>query len=284
MRDVVRDECRFEIAADGLTPTAVTHLTRDALGTIDFANLATVKTLLKRFFSAERWTVDDNDALAAAVGPGEGWWQRELDDRFVFEYGWRAGTFCLALSRMGAAPQHDTPTTPRSEGPPDLAATFDGPVVPEATPNPRTIRFVTPPIHDGPSRWYASATDVDDPSVARLFVAFAEIANVLVGPDFVAIGLRRPDAWEQLLDPMLRVVTAEFVPTTVHAARQTRPTSQRVTDPRMRLRRPKRARTHSTERGASSARCNPTDRTISNVSLPRSPRPNPPNAKSRHAS
>ena len=133
----------------------------------------------------------------------------------MFEHGWRAGTFCLALSRMGAAPQHDTPTTPRSEDPPDLAATFDGPVVPEATPNPRTIRFVTPPIHDGPSRWYASATDVDDPRVARLFAAFAEIANVLVGPDFVAIGLRRPDAWEQLLDPMLRVVTAEFAPTTV---------------------------------------------------------------------
>jgi hypothetical protein len=222
MPDVVRDECRFEIAADGLTPTAVTHLTRDALGTIEFDNLATVKTLLKDFFSAERWTVADDDALAAVVGPGAGWWRQELDDRFVFEYGWRAGTFRLALSRIGgapqAAPQHDTPTTARSEDPPDLAATFDGPVVPEATPNPRTIRFVTPPIHDGPSRWYPSATDVDDPRVARLFAAFAEIANVLVGPDFVAIGLRRPDAWEQLLDPMLRVVTAEFVSSTVHAA------------------------------------------------------------------
>jgi hypothetical protein len=222
MSEVVRDECRFEIAADGLTPTAVTHLTRDALGTIDLDNLATVKTLLKRFFSAERWTVADDDALAAVVGPGEGWWRQELDDRFVFEYGWRAGSFCLALSWMGGDPQpdpqHDTPNTARSEDPPDLAATFEGPVVPEATPNPRTIRFVTPPIHDGPSRWYASATDVDDPRVARLFAAFAEVANVLVGPDFVAIGLRRPDAWEQLLDPMLRVVTAEFAPTTVHAA------------------------------------------------------------------
>jgi HEAT repeat protein len=84
--------------------------------------------------------------------------------------------------------------------------------VPEATPNPRTIRFITPPIHDGPSRWYASAVDADDPRVAQLFAASSQVANVLVGPTFVAIGLHRPDAWEELLDVVLRVVTNEFAP------------------------------------------------------------------------
>ena len=54
MADAFRDKCRREVAARGLTPTTVTHLTRDALGTIDFADLAAVKTLLKHFFSAER--------------------------------------------------------------------------------------------------------------------------------------------------------------------------------------------------------------------------------------
>jgi HEAT repeat protein len=83
-------------------------------------------------------------------------------------------------------------------------------VVPEATPNPRTIRFVTPPIHDGPSRWYESAADVDDPRIARLFAEFDDVANVLVGPDFVAVGLHRPDRWEELLDPVLRAVTDAF--------------------------------------------------------------------------
>jgi HEAT repeat protein len=87
---------------------------------------------------------------------------------------------------------------------------FDGPVVPEATPNPRTIRFITPPIHDGPSRWYESAADVDDPRVARLFAAFDDIANVLVGPDFVAVGLRHPDRWEPVFDSLLRAITTEF--------------------------------------------------------------------------
>jgi hypothetical protein len=210
-----RDACRRDVAARGLTPTAVTHLTRDALGAIDFANLAPVKTLLKRFFSAEPWTPGDDAALADLVGSGDGWWHHELDERFAFEFGWRAGGFRLELSPL----RTDPPTTVAdTEAPPppvsaSIAATFDGPVVPEATPNPRTIRFVTPPIHDGPSRWYASAADVDDPRVAPLF-AFADVTNVLVGPDFVAVGVRRPAAWEQLLDSVLRVVTREFAAAT----------------------------------------------------------------------
>ena len=43
MPESVRDDARREIAARGLTPDAVAHLTRDALGTIDFSVLAPVK-------------------------------------------------------------------------------------------------------------------------------------------------------------------------------------------------------------------------------------------------
>lgn len=197
-----RDTGRREIATRGLTPAAVTHLTRDALGTIDLAALAPVKKLLKRFFSDESWTGAEDQSLAELVGPGDGWWQHELDDDLGFEFGWRDGSFRLEVS-------------PR----PTLAETFDGPVVPEATPNPRTIRFVTGPIHDGPSRWYESATDADDPRVARLFADFGAVANVLVGPDFVAVGLHRPDEWELLLEPMLRVVATEFAPTAPESER-----------------------------------------------------------------
>ena len=155
-----------------------------------------MKKLLKRFFSDEPWTADDEDALADLVGSGEGRWRHDLDDDFRLELGWRDGTF-----RIDVAPRHL------------LDETFAGPVVPEATPNPRTIRFVTPPIHEGPSRWYESAATVDDPRVARLFAEFDDVANVLVGPDFVAVGLRRPDRWEQLLDTMLRAITVEFAAT-----------------------------------------------------------------------
>jgi hypothetical protein len=192
--DAEPDEARRRIAARGLTPAAVTHLTRDALGGIDLAALAPVKKLLKRFFSEEPWSATDDRALADLVGPGDGWWQHDLDSEYALEFGWRDDAFrMLAVPRSG------------------LADTFTGPVVPEATPNPRTIRFVvSAPIHDGPSRWYESADGVDDPRVARLFGAYDDIANVLVGPTFVAVGLHRPDRWEQLLDPMLRTVAREF--------------------------------------------------------------------------
>jgi len=193
MSETARDNARHEIATRGLTPVAVSHMTRDALGTIDLAALAPVKGLLKRFFSDEPWLATDDDALAALVGPGSGWWRHELDDDFALEFGWRRGAF-----RIEPAERHE------------LSDTFGGPVVPEATPNPRTIRFVTPPLHEGPSRWYDSEAGVDDPRVARLFGEFDEVANVLVGPDFVAVGLRHPDQWEQLLEPILRVVTTEF--------------------------------------------------------------------------
>ena len=190
-----RDACRREVSARGLTPVAVGHLTRDALSRIELDHLAPVKKLLKRFFSDEPWSAADEAALAQLVGPGGGWWRHALDDDFVFDFGWRDGAFVLALERRA------------------LGDTFSGSVVPEATPNPRTIRFVTGPIHDGPSRWYASPADVDDPRVAQLFAEFDDVDNVLVGPDFVAIGLRRPDRWEAMLHPVLRAVAGHFTTT-----------------------------------------------------------------------
>jgi hypothetical protein len=46
--DAVRDEARGAVAARGLTPAAVGHLTRDALGRVDLDALAPIKGLLKR--------------------------------------------------------------------------------------------------------------------------------------------------------------------------------------------------------------------------------------------
>ena len=226
-----RDECRREVAARGLTPAAVGHLTNDALGRVDFAVLTPVKGLLKRFFSEEPWTADDDRALAEHVGAGEGWWEHALADDLVLRFGWRQGAFGLDVTR-------------RPGGRGLVAETFELPVVPEATPNPRSIRFVTGPIHEGPSRWYESAAGVDDRRVAQLFGDFDDIDNVLVGPDFVAVGLRRPDRWEDLLVPVLRVVAAQFTPDSAlvgdapagsPAARSTAPpraTSERTPDER----------------------------------------------------
>jgi HEAT repeats/Scaffold protein Nfu/NifU N terminal len=192
-----------------LTPDAVAHLTRDALGRIELDHLAPVKRLLKQFFSDAPWSGRDDDALAEFVGPGTGWWEHDLGDGFQLAFGWRGGAFRLRLARSEVAGEPSD--VGAMSGPASmLEEMFEGAVVPEATPNPRTIRFVTGDLHRGPSRWYESAATVDDPRVARLFFEFDDVANVLVGPDFVAVGIRRPERWEQLLGPVLRLIEAEF--------------------------------------------------------------------------
>lgn len=215
-REEGRDDARRQVAERGLTPAAVAHLTHDALGRIDLEHLAPVKTLLKRYFSSAPWTPDDDRALADLVGPGTGWWRHRLDEALELRFGWHEGVFRLDVSGPADDAPDDAPgdpgDDPAGEAAGSLAETFEGSVVPEATPNPRTIRFVTGPIHQGPSRWYESAEGVDDHRVRQIFRSFDDVANVLVGPDFVAVGLRRPDRWEHLLAPVLRQVATLFSP------------------------------------------------------------------------
>ncbi len=226
--DAVRDQCRRDVAGRGLVPDAAAHLTRDALGHVEFSQLAPIKGLIKQFFSDRPWTTDDDRALADLMGPGAGWWSHVVGSYFEFEFGWRDGHFRIDLSPAAPSAEPALPAVPAASEPDageqedsiepvgraDLMAdTFATSVVPEATPNPRTIRFVTGPIHTGPSRWYASAVGVDDPRAAALFAEFDAIDNVLVGPDFVAVGVLRPNDWEALLGPVLGVVAIQFTGT-----------------------------------------------------------------------
>ena len=200
-----QDAARRLVVERNLVAAAFAHLT-DAFTDLPFEALGPVKTLLKRWLSTGPWTAEDGEALADAVGAGEGWWQRELDTDLTLEFGWSDGRFRVRLRGGHGFPDQEPNTVPASD------LTFEGPVVPEATPNPRTIRFgFGHPVNDGPSRWYESAAVADDdPRVARLFADFDRVANVLVGPDFVAVGLRRPGDWEELLAPVLAAVTEEF--------------------------------------------------------------------------
>jgi len=199
------DAARRLVVERNLVAAAFGHLT-DAFTDLPFEALGPVKTLLKRYLAAGPWSAEDDAALAAAVGAsGEGWWERDLDEDIRLHFGWEDGRFRVAVQAGGG----EAPAPP---APNPIEATFDGPVVPEATPNPRTIRFgFAHPVGDGSSRWYESAAAAaGDPRVARLFAEFDRVANVLVGPDFVAVGLRRPGDWEALLAPLLAVVTEEF--------------------------------------------------------------------------
>lgn len=203
--DTGRVNGRRLVAERGLVASAAAALTTHAFTALPFEPLGPTKALLKRFFSAEGWDESDEEALAVAVGPGEGWWREPLDDDLVLSFGWIDGRFTLRVEGTPKAGRESWPDPSET-----LAATFEGPIVPEATPNPRTLAFRTGAIHEGESRSYTSAAEADDPRVARLFRSFPELAGALVARDFVALTMRRPDQWETLLVPVLEVMTEEF--------------------------------------------------------------------------
>ena len=204
-------DARSLVGERNLVALAVRHLTTDALGELPFEALGPTKSFLKRFFSAQPWVPSDEVGLAAAVGPGQGWWRHPLDDDLILAFGWVEGRFMIEVTSTSESTIASTSAAAGSvDDPSPPALAFDGPVTPEATPNPRTIMFRTGAIHEGQSRSYKAGQPVDDERVARLLHRFADIDDVMVATDFVAVTLRRPDRWEALLGPVLDVVTEEF--------------------------------------------------------------------------
>jgi hypothetical protein len=65
------DAARAQVVEHELTAKAVGQLT-DVVRGLSFEALAPVKRLLKRFFSTEVWTDDNDEALAEAIGPAAG--------------------------------------------------------------------------------------------------------------------------------------------------------------------------------------------------------------------
>ncbi|HEX7275996.1 MAG TPA: hypothetical protein VF244_01345, partial [Acidimicrobiales bacterium] len=96
------DEARRLTVERGLVRAAFEHLTVDSFLTLPFEALGPTKSLLKRFFSTEEWGSADDDALAAAVGPGQGTWRRALDADVVLAYGWEDGRFGVRLEAATA--------------------------------------------------------------------------------------------------------------------------------------------------------------------------------------
>ena len=201
------DAARAQVVQRELVPDAIAALT-PVVSELPLDALGPVKQLLKRFFSDAAWTDADADALADVVGAGSGGGRHELAPGLTLVWRWEHDRFGLGV-------ESDDPTSPSPPGDAGSASglgdTFDGAVVPEATPSPRTIRFATPPLHTGTARNYDSAAAATaDPRVAAVFGDCDEVTNVLVGPGFVAVTIVRPDRWEELLEPILRAVAAAF--------------------------------------------------------------------------
>ena len=172
------DTTRSVIAAHDLTATASGYLTTDVAMGLPFEALVPFKTALKRFFSTEAWTGGDADALSELIVPylPAGWWEHDLGGGISLAYGIRDGRFDLWVS--GAS----TPAVSIFD------RVFDGPVIPEATPHPRKVKFATGGT-PAPGVWYRrSDPQPDDARVQRLF-AEPYVTDVMVAGDFVTVGI-----------------------------------------------------------------------------------------------
>ena len=206
------DAGRQLVAERGLTPAAVTALIPLVAG-VGFEELGLVKALLRRFFSADSWSAREAATLASAIGPappdGDHVTTLDLDRDLTLIAGWVDGTFVLDVEVAAAV--EERPVLPDPPGPTaDLGRTFASGVVPQPTPNPRTIRFATArralPVAGASFR---RDQTVDEP-VAAIFAVAEDVVDVLVGADFVAVSLRRPDRWPDLLGPVLDAVAGAF--------------------------------------------------------------------------
>lgn len=194
------DDTRRGIAAAELVGVASNHLTGDLYHSIEFSDLVAIKNLLKRFFSAQPWTSDDAERLDMLlrrnVDDPSGWFEHDLGQGLTLLHGFDDGQYRLwATGTANAAPSV-------------FDRVFSGPVQPEATPNPRHVRFVIGG-NRAPGTWYRRGDDIPDPGVAEL-LADEDVTDVLVAGDFVAVGLRRASMWEDRLDDMLETVTRLF--------------------------------------------------------------------------
>jgi hypothetical protein len=202
------DATRAAIAARELVATASGYLTADVAMNLDFESLAPFKQLLLQFFSPAPWTDQQAARLDALVTPHvtDGWWEHDLGGGITLRHGIRDGSYVLWVSGgAGAAPSI-------------FDRIFDGPVVPEATPHPRKVKFVvggTP----APGVWYRRGDEdaPDDPRVKRLF-AEPDVTDVMVAGDFVTVGIGPRSPWEQRLEPLLALVEELFAQSGAAAA------------------------------------------------------------------
>ena len=192
------DEARRLVAANELVAAASGHLTDEVASKLEFHELVAFKSLLKRFFSAAPWSDADVAKLADLVTPhlaSDDWWEHDLGSGITMAHGIRDGGYVLWAT--GGA----------ESGPSLFDRVFSGPVIPEATPHPRKVKFNIGGSA-APGLWYRRGDEVDDQRVAEL-LADDDVTDVMVAGDFVTVGLGRA-SWEDRLDEVLEWVTDLF--------------------------------------------------------------------------
>lgn len=219
-----RDAARLRIAREGLTQTAVEHVSRTSFGRMPITLVDRARAQLRRFFSEGPWTVEDDAGLSGVVGPGEGWTDEELAPGIRLSYGWRFGSFKIEIdaddstastSTSGEPAAAPEPPTIASIMPPHertLGDTFDEFVIIEPGRSPSELRFVTGPVMGGKAGRFTRDDQGSSAAVAALFREFEDIETVRIDPGAVSVALESPEQWRDILLQVFDTITKAFVP------------------------------------------------------------------------
>ncbi len=234
-RGVDRDNARAEVGRRNLHPIAIERIVRDAMQRTPLALTERARLLLARYFSSAVWSIADASSLSALVGRGERWFVHSLDSDLTIEYGWKGTGFrveSVCVGTAGPAPAigsarkidelialesqiariADDPTN-HVVIPLTLSATFDGPVVPETTHDPRIVCMLT-----GPGTGLDAASGVrtshwetrHNPHLSgvaeALFQAIPPLQAIMCAPGSYSLEMREPEAWSLWLAPAISLL------------------------------------------------------------------------------
>ena len=172
-----RATARAQLAQRALAASAAERVVRIALGDLPVSLVARATSQLRRFFSGGPWSAEDDAALAAAVGPGSGWYEEELDPELTLAFGWRGGAFRADVRYTPAVVEpdpgvDDRPVPTAHESPRTLGDTFEDAVVLELGRTPTELCFRVGP-GAGANATFTRDNAGADPRVAAAFGASA---------------------------------------------------------------------------------------------------------------
>jgi hypothetical protein len=180
---------------------------------------------LREFFSDHPWTVEDDAALSALVGPGTGWTDDELAPGVKLGWGWRGGNFkvdvAVATDILAAAPAPPeaaaVDVVPLPVHDRTLGDTFEDPLVIEAGRAPNELRFAIGPGGARGLGRYTPEEPGELPGVVALFAASDDIEGVRVEMGYITVAVAHEGQWPANLLRVFDIITAQFIPPRVVA-------------------------------------------------------------------
>jgi HEAT repeats len=211
-----RATARAELANRSLAATAAERVVRTALDGLPVSLVARATTQLRRFFSGGSWSADDDAALSAAIGPGSGWYEEELDPELTLGFGWRGGAFRTEVRYEPAAIDVDTAVASDSPAARDqhertLGDTFEDAVALESGRAPTELCF-----RIGPSSAVNATFTRDnagtDTRIAAAFAACPSLTQISAGAGTLTAKVDHASHWADELLALIDTIATEFTP------------------------------------------------------------------------